>query len=67
MKFEIVEQASKEDGSFVGYQLKYRPPFALWDTMGRVYRGENALQEVEHDICILLEKCGGVKVGKEYI
>lgn len=67
MKFEIVEQASKNDGSIVGYQLKYRPPFATWDTMGRVYRGENAIQEVERDICILLQKYGSVKMDKEYI
>ena len=67
MKFEIVEQASKEDGSFVGYHLKYRPPLALWDTMGRVYHGEHALQQVEHDICILLQKYGTVKMDKEYI
>lgn len=67
MKFEIVEQASKDDGRFVGYQLKYRPPFSLWDTTGRVYRGERALQQVEHDICILLQRYGGVKLDKEYI
>ena len=67
MKFEIVEQASKEDGHFVGYQLKYRPPFATWDIMGRVYRGEHALQQVEHDICILLQMYGGVKVDKKYV
>ena len=67
MKFEIVEQASKNDGGFVGYQLKYKPPFALWDTVGRVYRGDDAIEQVEHDICILLQKYGVVKMDKKYI
>lgn len=67
MKFEIVELSSKENGRLVGYQLKYRPPFSLWDTTGIVYRGERALQQVEHDIRILLSKHGGVKMDKEYI
>ncbi len=66
MKFEIIEHSSKETGELIGYELKYKAPWSTWESMVRIYKGSDALGQVEHDICLLLRQYGKLKPGKQY-
>jgi len=63
MKLKVVEHFNKENGHFIGYELKKKALFFLpWKGIRR-YKSE---AEMDHDIVWLFSLEGKVKRGHEY-